>query len=89
MYKSLFKDKGNFAVYDKDSGNFELHASIPGINHANVWTINRSKSLLGFRLATLTDGVKRPVYSDVAERRKRFEVSSEIQATLIRLFMLC
>ena len=84
-----FKNKGNFAVYDKDCGNFELHASMPGINYANVWTINRSKSLPGFRLATLTDGVKRPVYSDIAERRKRFEVISEIQATLIRLFMLC
>jgi len=46
---------------------------MPGINYANVWTINQSKSLPGFRLATLTDGVKRPVYSDVAERRKRFE----------------
>ena len=44
---------------------------------------------IGFRLATLTGGVKRPVYSDVAEERKRFEVISEIQATLIRLFMLC
>ena len=36
-------------------------------NYANVWTINQSKSLPGFRLVTSLDSINGPVNSDIAD----------------------
>ena len=57
--------------------------------YTNVWTINQSKSLPGFRVAMASlDGIKRPVDSDVAERRKRLEAIGWNSGYLYRLLQL-
>ena len=52
-------------------------------NYANVWTINQSKSLPGFRVATSLDGINDRSIQTLLRRENDSKQSDEIQATKI------